>query len=87
MAMFPISIWRARSITYAACWTDAVVFWWHWDLRESMKEADIEMILERAKQKYPGSAGNSGQCGVAKVVFLATEAYCFLQRAESKTSL
>ena len=62
-------------------------FWWHWDLRESMKEADIEMILERAKQKYPGSAGNSGQCGVAKVVFLATEAYCFLQRAESKTSL
>ena len=25
----------------------------HWDLRESMKEADIEMILERAKEKYP----------------------------------
>ena len=25
----------------------------HWDLRESMKAADIERILERAKQKYP----------------------------------
>ena len=25
----------------------------HWDLRESMKEAEIEMILERAKEKYP----------------------------------
>ena len=25
----------------------------HWDLRESMKEADIEMILERAKEKSP----------------------------------
>ena len=25
----------------------------HWDLRESMKEVDIEMILERAKEKYP----------------------------------
>ena len=24
----------------------------HWDLRESMREADIEMILERAKEKY-----------------------------------
>jgi putative transposase len=25
----------------------------HWDLRESMKEADIEIILERAKENYP----------------------------------
>jgi len=25
----------------------------HWDLRESMKEADVEMILERAKEKFP----------------------------------
>jgi putative transposase len=25
----------------------------HWDLRESMKEAEIEMILQRAKEKYP----------------------------------
>ena len=25
----------------------------HWDLRESMKEADMEMILERAKEQYP----------------------------------
>src|SRR5271157_615422 len=25
----------------------------HWDLRESMKEADVEPILERAKEKYP----------------------------------
>ena len=27
----------------------------HWNLRESMKEADMEMILERAKEKYPGA--------------------------------
>ncbi|MGC2765073.1 MAG: integrase core domain-containing protein [Candidatus Acidiferrum sp.] len=26
----------------------------HWDLRESMTEADIETILERAKERYPG---------------------------------
>jgi putative transposase len=26
----------------------------HWDLRESMTEADVEIILERAKQRYPG---------------------------------
>lgn len=25
----------------------------HWDLRESMSEADIEVILERAKEKFP----------------------------------
>ena len=25
----------------------------HWDLRESMRETDIEVILERAKEKYP----------------------------------
>jgi transposase InsO family protein len=25
----------------------------HWDLRESMREADVEEILERAKEKYP----------------------------------
>jgi transposase InsO family protein len=25
----------------------------HWDLREQMKEADIEIILEGAKEKYP----------------------------------
>src|SRR5262249_26372055 len=25
----------------------------HWDLRESMKEVDIELILQRAKEKYP----------------------------------
>jgi transposase InsO family protein len=25
----------------------------HWDLRESMREADIEIILQRAKEKYP----------------------------------
>ncbi len=25
----------------------------HWDMRESMREADIEIILERAKEKYP----------------------------------
>ena len=25
----------------------------HWDLRESMREPDVEVILERAKEKYP----------------------------------
>ena len=25
----------------------------HWDLRESMREADVEVILECAKEKYP----------------------------------
>jgi transposase InsO family protein len=25
----------------------------HWDLRESMRETDVEVILERAKEKYP----------------------------------
>jgi putative transposase len=25
----------------------------HWDLRESMREADVEVILERAKENYP----------------------------------
>ncbi|HEV2385845.1 MAG TPA: DDE-type integrase/transposase/recombinase [Candidatus Acidoferrales bacterium] len=27
----------------------------HWDLRESMAEANIEIILERAKELYPGA--------------------------------
>jgi transposase-like protein len=27
----------------------------HWELRESMKEANIEVILERAKEKHPGA--------------------------------
>ncbi len=25
----------------------------HWDLRESMMEADIEIVLDAAKEKYP----------------------------------
>jgi len=25
----------------------------HWDLREAMREADVEILLERAKEKYP----------------------------------
>jgi transposase InsO family protein len=25
----------------------------HWDLRESMREADVEVILERAQEEYP----------------------------------
>lgn len=25
----------------------------HWEIRESMKEADVEIILQRAKEKYP----------------------------------
>lgn len=27
----------------------------HWDIRESMTEAEIEVILERAKEKFPGA--------------------------------
>jgi putative transposase len=27
----------------------------HWDLRESMTEAEIEIILQGAKEKYPGA--------------------------------
>jgi hypothetical protein len=26
----------------------------HWEVREAMTEADIEIILQRAKEKYPG---------------------------------
>lgn len=26
----------------------------HWEIRESMKEADIEIILQRAREKFPG---------------------------------
>jgi putative transposase len=32
-----------------------IVFLLHWDLRESMKEADIEMILKRSQVEVPGS--------------------------------
>ena len=52
-SVFPRSSCQARSISCRACWMDAVVFLLRWDLRESMKEADIEMILQRAKEKYP----------------------------------
>jgi len=31
----------------------------HWDLRESMTEADIEIILERAKEPYPALSRES----------------------------
>ena len=39
----------------------------HWDVRESMREADIEIILERAKEKYPEAkpriiSDNGPQC-------------------------
>jgi transposase InsO family protein len=26
----------------------------HWELRESMKEADVEVVLQRAREKFPG---------------------------------
>jgi transposase-like protein len=26
----------------------------HWDLRESMKEADVEIVLQKARERYPG---------------------------------
>jgi len=26
----------------------------HWEIREVMKEADVETILKRAREKYPG---------------------------------
>ena len=28
----------------------------HWELRESMKEAEVEIILQRAKEKHPEAA-------------------------------
>src|SRR5438270_1017969 len=43
-----------RSTTFAASWTATAVSWFHWDLRDSMIEADIEIILERTKERYPG---------------------------------
>jgi putative transposase len=51
--MFPTSTPAGPSITCAVFWTGTVVLFVHWDLRESMREADIEVILERAKEKYP----------------------------------
>lgn len=27
----------------------------HWELRESMKEADVEIVLQRAREKFPGA--------------------------------
>jgi len=27
----------------------------HWEIRETMKEADVECILERARERYPGA--------------------------------
>ena len=42
----------ARFITYAACWTATAVLV-QWDLREAMREVDVEIILEAAKEKYP----------------------------------
>ena len=26
----------------------------HWEIRESMKESEIEIIMERAKERFPG---------------------------------
>ena len=52
-SMFPTSTSAARSTTCAACWTATAGYIVHWDLRESMTEADIEIILQRAKEKYP----------------------------------
>ncbi len=26
----------------------------HWEIRESMKEADVELIIERARERFPG---------------------------------
>jgi len=50
-----ISYINVRGTFYYLCsvldgYSRAIV---HWDLRESMKEADIERILQRAKEKYP----------------------------------
>lgn len=28
----------------------------HWEIRESMKEADIEIVMQRAKEKFPGKS-------------------------------
>ena len=31
----------------------------HWEIRESMTEADVECILERAKERYPVCAASN----------------------------
>ena len=28
----------------------------HWEIREQMKEDDVEVILQRAREKYPGAS-------------------------------
>ena len=44
----------ARSTTCAACWTATAASIVHWDLRESMTEADIEIILQGGQGEVPG---------------------------------
>jgi hypothetical protein len=54
----------------------------HWDLRESMKEAEIERILERAKEKYPQAKPRiiSGCCRSSAPVCNRTEHAPFQER-------
>src|SRR6266567_4965404 len=52
--MFPTSTCPARSTTCAACWMDTVVSSCIGICGNlCMKEADIEIILQRAKENYP----------------------------------
>src|SRR5947209_6456587 len=45
--------WRKRSSVKCSILDGFSRFLVHWDLRESMRETDVEVILQRAKEKYP----------------------------------
>jgi len=53
ISTFPTSTCAAPSITCASILDGFSRFLVHWDLRESMRESDVELILQRAKEKYP----------------------------------
>ena len=52
----------------------------HWDLRESMREADVEVILQRAKEKIRKRSRESSPTMV-RSLSLATSKSSFASRA------
>jgi putative transposase len=48
-----ISTSTAPFTVSAAFWTDAAGYIVHWEIREQMTEADVEIVLQRAKKKFP----------------------------------
>jgi putative transposase len=47
----------------------------HWDLQESMTEAEIDVILERTRGKYPEAKPRSEENGDSVLPNLQLEAY------------